>query len=66
MATDDKTDSGTHSGTGGTAATKTDATPSAKAVAKKKHHQQQQQKNQKTNPNATKKKQQPKVAKSTF
>jgi hypothetical protein len=67
MTTDDKTDSGTQSGTGGATATKTDATSSAKAAAKKKHHQQQQQqKNQKTNSNAAKKKQQPKVVKSSF
>jgi hypothetical protein len=65
MSTNDKTDSGTHSGTGGAATTKTDTTASAKVAAKKKH-QQQQQRNHKANHSATKKKQQPKVVKSVF
>jgi hypothetical protein len=65
MSTNDKTDSGTPGGTGGTAATKTDTTASAKVAAKKKH-QQQQQKSQKSNQPAAKKKQQPKVVKSIF
>jgi hypothetical protein len=64
MSQDNKTDSSTPSGAGGTAAPKTDSTASAKAAARKKQHQQQQ-KNQKSNPTAAKKKQ-PQVVKSTF
>jgi hypothetical protein len=64
MSQDKKTDSGTPSGAGGTAAPNTDSTPSAKAAARKKQHQQQQ-KNQMANP-VTVKKKQPQVVKSTF
>jgi hypothetical protein len=62
MTTNDKTDSSIPGGTGGAAATKTDATALAKAAAKKKNQQQQQ----KANPHTNKKKQQPQVAKSVF
>jgi hypothetical protein len=57
-----KSDSGTPSGAGDTAAAKTDSTASGKAAARKKQHQL---KNQKANPPA-KKKQQQQPVKSTF
>jgi hypothetical protein len=62
MSKENKTDTGTSSGAGDSAATKSDSTGSNKAAARKK---QQQQKNQKSNPPAKKKAQQPPV-KSAF
>jgi hypothetical protein len=62
MMQNNKSDSGTLSGAGDTAAAKTDSTASAKAAARKKQHQL---KNQKANPPA-KKKQQQQPVKSTF
>jgi hypothetical protein len=59
MSQGNKTDSGSPSGAGGSAAPKTDSTASAKAAARKK--QQQQQKNQKATQAA--KKTQPQVVK---
>jgi hypothetical protein len=62
MTQNNKSNSGTPSGAGDTAAAKTDSTASGKAAARKKQHQL---KNQKANPPA-KKKQQQQPVKSTF